>query len=183
MLPQYNQWFDMYQRCTSERSKALRKAYETCILQDSWKSYDAWMVWATKQPNFMERDTDGSLYQIDKDLLGSGNEYNETSCCFLPKSLNQALQFSFNGFQVLPNGSYRVVVSCDGVRESVGCFKSLDEAVEAYLKAKKKVLVYLAEKWRYKLPDSIYQAILAYDFLDKAKKVVANKRDYKCSNA
>lgn len=170
MLPEYNQWFDMYQRCTSERSKHLRKAYQDCILQASWYSYDSWLDWARQQPNFLKRDSGGNLYQIDKDLFGDGLMYEETICCFLPKAVNQALQNNTKGFQVLPNGKYRVKTSFEGVAKNVGCFSTKGEATEAYLSAKNDMLQALADKWQEFLPEHHYLALLNYKFIIEEKK-------------
>ena len=54
--------------------------------------------------------------------------YDIESCCFLPKEINVAPINNFKGFQSMPNGKFRVVISCYGVRKSLGSFSKLDDA-------------------------------------------------------
>ena len=162
MLPEYNQWFDMYQRCLSERSKCVRKTYRGCTIQESWKSYDEWLGWAKEQQGFLKRDSNGNLFQIDKDLIGNGMRYDERSCCFLPKDVNIFLVNKFNGFQKLSNGSYRVVVSKFGSRESLGCYKDYHKALEVYLRSKKDQALLLAETWKLEISNEAYEKLVQY---------------------
>lgn len=45
MLPSYNMWFDMVQRCKSDRSRAIRPTYEDVTLHPEWESYDVFCEW------------------------------------------------------------------------------------------------------------------------------------------
>lgn len=162
MLPEYNQWFDMFQRCFSERSKKVRVSYKYCQMDKEWCSYDSWLEWARCQTGFLQRDSRGNLFQIDKDLLGTGMLYDIESCCFLPKEINVALINNFKGFQSMPNGKFRVVVSCYGVRKSLGCFSKLDDAFSIYKEARETYLKDLAEKWKGSIDARAYNALLNY---------------------
>ena len=162
MLPEYSQWFDMYQRCLSERSKSVRNTYKDCTLQEGWESYDNWLCWAKEQQGFLKRDSNGNLFQIDKDLIGNGMRYDETSCCFLPKDINVFLVNKFNGFQKLDNGSYRVVVSKFGKRQSLGCYKDYDDALEVYVKSKEAQALLLAEIWKLDISSEAYNKLVQY---------------------
>lgn len=161
MLPEYNQWFDMKQRCTSERSIKLRPSYSGCTIDQEWLSYDKWLDWARTKYGFLQRDSKGRIYQIDKDLIGDGKHYGADTCVFLPKELNQALQFPFSGFQIMNNGSHRVVVvdSLTNKRVSLGCFKEYSQAAEVFSEFKENTIRSLADKFIDEIDEQSYNAL------------------------
>lgn len=169
MLPQYNQWFDMLQRCTSVRIKSKKPNYLKCTAQPGWVNYDTWLLWANKQRGFNQIDLDGKLFQLDKDLLGSGNYYGEVSCCFLPKEINQMLLITFNGFAVLPNGSYRVVGSIKGKGVHIACVATLEEGIKLLASHKTSLIKQAVDKYTDFLDDSIKHALVNYDFESKLR--------------
>lgn len=160
MLPEYNQWFDMKQRCTSKRSQSVRKSYVGCTIQADWLSYDVWVDWAREQSGFGLLDQYGRRFQIDKDLLGSGMHYSEDTCCFIPKELNQFYINNHRGFQLTKSGTYRAVgVSVDGSkRVSLGCHKDKEDAYNIWMENRLERLSYLFEK---------YKGELSFDVIDK----------------
>lgn len=164
MLPEYNQWFDMVQRCTSARSKAIRPTYENCTLYSPWLSYDVYLEWAKTQVGFLVRDPAGKLYQLDKDLLGC-DYYGPDVCAFIPQELNKFLTGSRGnnpvGCSLLPNGKWRVTIRDPFLGKNVhkGCFASLDAASSVHTLAKGVLARKLADKWDGELDPRVIAAL------------------------
>jgi hypothetical protein len=165
MLPQYNQWFDMKQRCLSERSRKARPTYERCKLFESWLDYDNYVSWATLQVGHLQLDDNGKLYQLDKDLLGEGS-YGPNSCVFIPQELNKFLTAGRGSVKVgcsqMDNGKWRVTIHDPFQKKNVhlGCFESLDQASTVHTEAKRRFAIKLADKWKGHIDQRAYQALL-----------------------
>ena len=71
-----------------------RPDYFGCTLDESFKTFDGWVEWAETKIGFMCTDENGSVYQMDKDLLSypeKNKEYKPNNCVFLPPSVNSGL--------------------------------------------------------------------------------------------
>lgn len=167
--PLYNSWFDMYQRCTSERSKRKRPQYTSTTLCEDWFDFNNFAKWAKQQIGQGEKGFDGHLYQIDKDLLGNSDLYSPSTCCFLPKEVNSFLKkktsvrntTGFTGVSLLPNGKYRACVRDPrvGRNKHLGCFLNPKDAYSSYLSEKSKIGKYLAEKYKNCISERAYFAL------------------------
>ena len=71
-----------------------RPDYFGCTLDEKFKSFDSWVKWAETKVGFMCTDSNGNLYQIDKDLMSypeKNKHYSPDNCVFLPPSVNSGL--------------------------------------------------------------------------------------------
>lgn len=159
MLPVYNQWFDMYQRCTSQRSKKIRPTYDKVVLCPEWYDYDNYYNWSMSQVGFGDFDEKGKLFQLDKDLL-SGTLYSPETCLFLPKEINCFLvRFSnASGVRLTKFGKFRVSVYDSDIctTRHLACFDSEQKAIECYTEFKHQRALFLREKWRDKISEVAY---------------------------
>lgn len=90
-LPIYTVWRAMQQRC-KPHYWVKRKHYTGTSCSESFKSWDNFYEWAVVQEGYGSVDSKGRPFELDKDLLSDGNKvYSETTCCFIPRELNQAL--------------------------------------------------------------------------------------------
>ncbi|WYV99074.1 HNH endonuclease [Pseudomonas phage vB_PpuM-NoPa] len=166
MLPRYNQWFDMKQRCTSTRSKSVRPTYQSCAMHPNWESYDSYVSWAECQIGHLQVDFDGNLFQLDKDLIGSGDYYGPDTCVFIPQEVNKFLTGSrgnsSNGCHLMKHGKWRVTVRNPFIGKNVhlGMFKSVTDAEAAHAMAKHRYALELAEKWKVYIDPRAYKALL-----------------------
>lgn len=164
MLPQYNQWFDMKQRCTSTRSQALRPQYIGCVLKDEWLNYDTYMGWAKTQVGFLELDDKQRIFQLDKDLLGSST-YGPDTCLFLPQQVNKFLTGSrgnkYVGCSLMRSGKWRVTIHDPFLNKNIhmGCFCSVVQASAVHTKAKQVFAHQLAEIWKDRLDHRAYEGL------------------------
>ena len=71
-----------------------RPDYFGCTLDDSFKTFDGWVSWAETKIGFMCTDSNGNLYQLDKDLLSypeKNKHYSPDNCVFLPPDVNSGI--------------------------------------------------------------------------------------------
>ena len=71
-----------------------RPDYFGCTLDESFKTFDGWVRWAETKIGFMCTDSNGNLYQLDKDLLSypeKNKHYSPENCVFLPPDVNSGI--------------------------------------------------------------------------------------------
>ena len=165
---EYGLWKSMLRRCYSDAYKKKQPTYEGCEVSENFKSYEYFYEWCNKQIGF------GSEYwQLDKDLLVKGNKvYSEDSCVFIPKEVNTLLtkREALRGKHLIgvswnkkANAFIATVSKSTGKREYLGSFDTELEAFNAYKKAKESFVKEQAEKWKGKIDDRAYEALMNYE--------------------
>ena len=164
----YVLWKSMLQRCYSTVYKKKYPTYEGCEVSDNFKSYEYFYEWCQNQFGF---GVDG--FELDKDLLVKGNKvYSEDSCVFLPQEINKVLTKRDN-----IRGKYLIGVSWHkrdkafkamvnknkGRSEWLGYFKTEIEAFNAYKTAKEAFVKEQANKWKDKIDERAYNALMNYE--------------------
>ena len=164
---EYVLWQSMLQRCYSDTYKKKRPTYEGCEVSENFKYYEYFYEWCHKQIGFDNKD-----WQLDKDLLIKGNKvYSESTCVFIPKNINLLLVK-----REPSRGEYLIGVCWDkrgkafkaqvnknkGGSEHLGYFKTELEAFRAYKKAKESFIKEQAEKWKGKIDERAYEALMNY---------------------
>ena len=164
---EYDLWYSMLRRCYSDNFKKRRPTYEGCEVSDKFKSYEYFYEWCHSQIGF---GVDG--WHLDKDLLVKGNkEYSEYSCVFLPSEINTVLvkHTPSRGKHLI--GVYwhkrdklfvARVAKNKGKQEYLGCFKTELEAFNAYKVAKEAFVKEQANKWKGKIDERAYNALMNY---------------------
>ena len=164
---EYDLWHSMLQRCYSTTLKKKRPTYEGCKCSDNFKSYEYFYEWCNKQIGFGVAD-----FELDKDLLMKGNKvYSENICVFIPKEINSLLTKSTASRGKYPIGVYwskrdkafvAMVCKNKGKQEYLGHFKTEIEAFDAYKTAKESFIKEQAEKWKGKIGERAYEALMNY---------------------
>ena len=164
---EYDLWYSMLRRCYSDNSKKKRPTYEGCEVSDKFKSYEYFYEWCHSQIGF---GVEG--WHLDKDLLVKGNKvYSEDSCVFLPSEINSLLTK-----RTASRGEYLIGVSWysksktfiaqvnknKGKPENLGYFKTEIEAFNAYKTAKEAFIKEQANKWKGKIDERAYNALMNY---------------------
>ena len=165
---EYDLWVHMLGRCYSDTYKKKQPTYEGCEVSDNFKSYEYFYEWCNKQIGFSNKD-----WHLDKDLLIKGNKvYSESTCVFLPQEINKILTKSTatRGKHLIGvcwhnvSKAFVAVVSKNkGKREWLGSFKTEVEAFNAYKTAKESFIKEQAEKWKGKIDDRAYNALIDYE--------------------
>ena len=165
---EYEIWCSMLRRCYSDNSKKKRPTYEGCEASENFKSYEYFYEWCNKQIGFGNKG-----WQLDKDILLKGNKvYSPEACCFVPQEINVL----FTKREVA-RGDYPIGVSWysksktfiaqanknKGKPENLGYFKTEIEAFNAYKKAKEAFIKEQANKWKGKIDERAYNALMSYE--------------------
>ena len=164
---EYGLWQNMLQRCYNGAFKKKRPTYEGCECSENFKSYEYFYEWCHKQIGF-----DNQGWQLDKDLLTKGNKvYSEDSCIFIPNEINLLLtkRATSRGKHLIgvcwhnASKSFIAMVNKNkGKQEHLGCFKTEIEAFNAYKEAKESFIKEQAEKWKGKIDERAYEALMNY---------------------
>ena len=172
LTKEYGLWCNMLQRCYSNTSKKKNPTYEGCEVSDNFKYYEYFYEWCHNQIGF-GNDGNGNPFHLDKDLLIKGNKvYSEDSCVFLPAEINTALVKC-----TASRGKHLIGVSWSkthkafvaqvrknkGKQEFLGYFKTEIEAFNAYKTAKEAFVKEQAEKWKGKIDERAYEALMSYE--------------------
>ena len=159
----YKVWRGMFERCYSERWKRLYPSYANCSVCEDWKLFSRFIEWYNR--NYVEG------YEIDKDLFSKDSKiYSPQTCVFLPPEINKMLLDNTrkDGRKV---GAYKssknrfvAAINLNKKRVHVGCFKTEDEAHQAYLKERRKYVQHKAEEYlsKGKISKRVYDALLNF---------------------
>ena len=165
-------WKNMLKRCYNDDCKKKQPTYEDCEASENFKYYEYFYEWCHSQIGF-GNDGNGNPFQLDKDLLVKGNKvYSENTCVFIPREINSLLIK-----REASRGEYLIGVCwCSkdkafiaqvrknkGKREWLGYFKTEIEAFNAYKTAKESFVKEQAEKWKGKIDNRAYKALMNYE--------------------
>ena len=165
---EYDLWNGTLRRCYSDALKKKYPTYIDCEVSDKFKSYEYFYEWCNKQIGFNNKD-----WQLDKDLLVKGNKvYSEDTCVFIPREINLLLIKcdASRGEHLIgvcwnkkDNAFIAHVGKSKGKREYLGYFKTEIEAFNAYKQAKESFVKEQAEKWKDKIDERAYDALMNYE--------------------
>ena len=169
---EYMLWRYMLRRCYSDIFKKKQPTYEGCEVSENFKYYEYFYEWCHKQIGF-DNDGNGNPFQLDKDLLMKGNKvYSEPTCIFIPSEINLVLVkcTASRGKHLI--GVYwsktakafiARVNKNKGKSEHLGLFKTEIEAFDAYKTAKEAFVKEQANKWKGKIDERAYNALMKYE--------------------
>ena len=169
----YKVWGSILQRCYSDTyHRTKTENYKGVVVCDEWKDLQNFAEWweSNDFSNFV--DDKGKSYQIDKDLLSFGDKvYSPKTCCFVPSEINSLVIGSNKS-----RGSYPIGVSYHKVTGKfmsrlrkgdssnyLGIYDKVEEASQAYKTAKESYIKEVAEKWKGKIDDKVYVAVLNWE--------------------
>ena len=136
-------------------------------MSDNFKYYEYFYEWCNKKIGF---SVEG--FELDKDLLIKGNKvYNESTCVFIPAEINSLLtkRTTSRGKHLIgvswcnKGKAFRAMVNKNkGKQEYLGYFNTELEAFNAYKVAKESFIKEQADKWKDKIDDRAYEALMNY---------------------
>lgn len=159
----YNVWIGMLLRCYSKSYQKKEPSYIGKSVCDEWKNFENFLTW------FNENYVDG--FELDKDILKKNNSiYSPSTCCFVPKEINNLFINRHRRINGLPSGvhydkarnKYSSHIKKGGKLVSLGRYKSLEEAFLVYKEAKEQKIKKLAIKHKNKLKESVYNTLMNY---------------------
>ena len=169
---EYDLWKGVLRRCYSDDFKKKNPTYEGCEVSDNFKSYEYFYEWCHSQIGF-GNEGDENPFHLDKDLLTKGNKvYSEDSCIFIPQEINSLLtkrttsrgEHLIGVYWCKTNKAFVAQVSKNkGKQEHLGFFKTELEAFNAYKQAKEAFVKEQANKWKSKIDERAYNALMNYE--------------------
>lgn len=144
--PYILRWRTMLERSYSKSWHKRNPTYIGSSVCNEWHSFMAFKAWMTTQ--------DWVGKQLDKDLLSLGKKtYSPETCLFVSPGINSLFLEKDNAQGHLPlgiyarNGKYEVGVSLGNSKRTwVGSYKTVPEAIDAYLSAKEKAVAIAISK-------------------------------------
>ena len=165
---EYALWKSMLRRCYSDNFKKKRQTYIDCKCSENFNNYEYFYEWCQNQIGFNNKD-----WHLDKNLLIKGNKvYSEDSCIFIPQDINLLLTkcTASRGKHLIgvhwhkTRKAFRATVNKNkGKQEQLGLFKTELEAFNAYKQAKEAFVKEQANKWKGKVDDRAYEALMSYE--------------------
>lgn len=168
----YQLWQGVLERCYNESVRCRYPTYKKCSVVEGWKNFNVFASWCVEQKGFFEKDKNGKVFHLDKDILVKGNKvYSPETCCFVPREINNLILSADNVRGSYPLGVYydkkvgkfKGQMNCEGSQKHLGYFDTPEEAFLAYKQAKECHIKQIAEKWKGSIDFKVYQALLNYE--------------------
>jgi len=166
IIPEYQLWASMLTRCFCKKYKQRHPTYEHSTCCNEWLQMTKFIKDVSTMKGY---GLNG--WQFDKDILQKGNKlYSKDTCCFVPQELNLLLNKRDNRRGEWPvgvcfsqhAGKFIANLAVNGKLKHLGCFNTPEEAFQAYKVAKEDYIKEIAEKWKDRLDERVYQALLNY---------------------
>lgn len=159
----YIRWYNMLGRCYSEKYQKRQPSYIDCSVCDEWHNFSNYKKWI--EENYYT--VDDEAMEVDKDILHKGNTvYSPDNCIFVPKSINGLFVNAKASRGDCPIGidrikaGFRVRLNHGGKQTIFGCYDNIVDAFEKYKEEKEKLIQEVAEKYRGKIPQKLYDAMM-----------------------
>lgn len=156
---EYLRWKSMMDRCYNNK----QPTYKGCTVCEEWCNFQKFSKWLNE--NYY--DIIGERMCLDKDILHKGNKiYEPKSCMFVPNAINILFvrnEEHRNGTPIgvrIKNNKYEA--SCNdnnGTHRYLGVYLDAHEAFNAYKEYKEKLIKQVADKYKYRIPETLYQAM------------------------
>lgn len=169
MLESYNCWRGMIHRCYYKKYLDKKPTYEKCTVCEEWKYYSNFKKWFDDNYYVIGNEK----MTLDKDILCKGNkEYSPNTCVFVPERINILFTKRQNDRGEYPIGvseyksTNRLRARCNngyGKTINLGYFYDEIEAFNVYKDFKEKVIKQIADDYKDKIPDNLYEALYKYE--------------------
>jgi hypothetical protein len=159
----YMRWHDMLNRCYNKKFHEKQPQYKECRVCEEWLNFSNFKVWYEKN-KYGDKPLD-----LDKDILFKGNKiYSPTTCCFVPHCINTLFvngkkvrgEFPLGVYFEKEKGKYRTCMAFMGKQIKLGTFEDIDSAFARYKDYKENFIKDMAEQYKTKIPDKVYDAMI-----------------------
>lgn len=172
-LREYSLWYSLIRRCYSEVYQKDKPTYIGCEVSENFKNYTYFYEWCQKQVGFNSKDSNGKVWQLDKDILSQGKKiYSEETCCFVPIDINalfvgtsQKRKYDLPAGISIKSTKTGYGATCSlgkKQRKHLGYFKTVEEAIQAYNSKKKEVIIATANNYREFVDQRVYKQLIEY---------------------
>jgi hypothetical protein len=164
---QYKTWLAMLERCYENKTKEKLPSYAGCYVCEEWHNFQIFSKWYDE--NYYE--IDGQRMELDKDILVKGNKvYSPETCVFVPHRINSLFTKSNSIRGDLPIGvhwhkrdeKYVAKCQCGDKRKHLGYHDTPEKAFNAYKIFKENYIKQIAEEYKDRIPNKLYDAMKKY---------------------
>jgi hypothetical protein len=163
---EYKLWSRVMERCYCDSYLKKRPSYIGCSVDQRWYSFQNFAKWYGE--NYYE--VEDEMMHLDKDILVKGNKiYSPETCVFVPARINMLFTKSNAKRGMFPigvslyNGRYKAYSNnSKGKKVTIGSYDSIEEAFHSYKTFKEKVIKEVAEEYKDRIPNSLYESLLQY---------------------
>ncbi|AIW03551.1 HNH endonuclease [Bacillus phage Moonbeam] len=165
--PEYATWKHMLYRCYDERHAVKQPTYKGCWVAKEWHNFQNFAEWYNE--NWYTVGTQKMC--LDKDIINKGNKtYSPDTCIFVPERINTLIinngrsrgKYPIGVSYVRTGKTYVAKYRRDSHSCSLGVFKTIEEAFNAYKQHKEAYICEVAEQYRDCIPKKLYQALTCY---------------------
>lgn len=162
----YQRWHWMMNRCYSKAIHELQPEYKNCSVCDEWLNYSNFKLWYDEKKDSIKAFDEA--FEMDKDILIKGNTvYSPETVCFVPKNINSLFINHRNKRGECPLGvyldkdkkKYRAEMNLMGKIVKLGTFNRKEKAFTTYKGYKEDFIKDMAEQYKEKIPNKVYQAM------------------------
>ena len=166
---EYTVWKNMIQRCYSEAYLKRRPTYRGCSVTEEWLNFQVFAEWLTSQDFYL----DG--YELEKDILKYGNKvYSPETCTLIPQEINSLVldckstrgEFPIGVTWHKKYGKFKSQIRIFDKNIHLGYFDCPQEAHMAYVKAKEAHVKVIANKWKGRIEERVYLALMNWKVKD-----------------
>lgn len=153
-------WRSIFQRSYSEKLYINNPTYHDVTVCEEWKCFQNFGEWYENnwKPHMVG-------WHLDKDVLIKGNKiYSPETCCFVPIEINSLLISCKARRGELPIGvskkgnKFYSILTLNGKH----VYNTIEEAFQVYKEAKEDKIKKVANKWRGKITEKCYNALMNY---------------------
>lgn len=161
-LPAYSAWCNMLSRCY-DKNYIGPHLYEDCVIHKDWHCFQTFAEWYYDKVKIAAWDGRKCL---DKDILGNGVLYSESTCSIVPPVINSVIATNHGGVY-LPgvnrstNGLYRVI---QGYESSTRRFEKEIDAHMSFVQDKSENIKFLAQQFKENLDPIVFETLMTKDF-------------------
>lgn len=164
----YKAWIHMLERCYNTMIQEKHPTYKECTVCEEWYNFQNFAKWYNENYYTIE----GQNMQIDKDILFKDNKvYSPDTCILVSKKINILFvrNISFRGNNPIGVTFYKrdkkYDSQCnnnDGENIFLGRYNTPEEAFYAYKIYKESLIKEIADKYKNKIPNKLYEAMYNY---------------------
>ncbi len=170
----YRAWYDMLRRCYDSKHHEKYPTYKNCKVCDEWLNFQNFAKWY--YDNYYE--IEGEIMCLDKDILVKGNKmYSPKTCIFVPHNINTLFIKNDKSRGECPIGvtynkrdkKFSAQCSIYNFEEDkkeykyLGNYATPKEAFTSYKEFKEKYIKKIADEYKDKIPQKLYNAMYKYE--------------------
>lgn len=167
-IPSYRTWRMMLQRCYDEKVHKVEPRYKDCAVCEEWHSLFRFNEWYLKNYYSISNER----MELDKDILLKNNKiYSPDTCVFVPQRINTLFVTANKIRGEFPIGVYydrqkkRYIANMTYNGKSIKVARCITpiEAFYEYKFYKEYYIKEIAEEYKERIPDRLYNAMLKWE--------------------